>query len=355
MNDTTTVPPIAKDCYLKPNPKTRVTASDAGRMNAAVRQATFEVRVRDTTDRFPGRPRHRKASPSRRRHPNIDVKIIEHIQALAKHAVTPLLCAHEPIGAAALVGPYRYTTQPLGTIQGQQDRQNQRDLNLRAYAAAASNDLFGLDRSQFVVVPAWEDSLDGVKALALSAITHDMGGAPVTVKLDARVVASALTSEQGPATFMRERIARKLASQGLSSRDWFFALESTPDRRLHLHGVVVPRAIGEERRGEIEQWRAALKQAGGNLDPKGRPVKFSDWGPVPMGWGAYCSKHRLATQAHLGQHGADRCSTLFATNALRTKAKGWLAHERAINATAHSRLLEGRVGLGPLPTQPDRE
>lgn len=317
---------------MNQNTHARMGISDNVRMAAAVRQATFALRIRDTTDRFPGRSRHKKASPHRRRHPNIDVKIVEHVQSLAKHSVAPLLCASLPAGATPLVGPYKYTVDPLGTVRNLTDQQSERHFKLKAYAAASANDLFGTERTQHVVVPAWEDSLDGVKAIALAAVGHAMDGLPATVKLHARVIGAALSAKSGAATYLRERIGKKLAGHGLQGRDWFFAIESTPDRRLHLHGVIVPHKAGTERGVEIEQWRAALKEVGGHLDPRGRPVQFTAWGTVAMGWGAYCSKHRLATQSHLGESDSRRSATLLATNSMRSRARQWYEHERDANA-----------------------
>ncbi len=169
----------------------------------------------------------------------------------------------------------------------------------------------------------WDHTGDRMKALAWGLALKERSGTTFSLHLSEAVIAMAEGSQLGFATFLRDRIKRKLRHHLGQDRtplpDFFFMVETKPGTPAHLHGgIIIPEAAGCE-----ALVRKALKAAGGDWGSSGRQLDLRSFTSA-IGWVRYVSKWRLTTTLEL----QDR-NIVAATSGLRALASAWYKRARS--------------------------
>jgi len=283
---------------------------------------------------------------NRRRNPNADVRFSLLAHSLGSHGVRPFLvrpttAADAPpvIRTKLFLQTYKLSIEPLKAGA----RKNfiswsggQGELQLAATGRILS-DYPQLIR-QFggtppptiemngesilpIEVPPWSDTLEGMKAVALSVAGKQLGHRPVNIRLSKSTQAKALANPNGPASFLQSEISRRLRRAGFKDASFALFIDTNIKSNLHLHGCIGLPDADLHKPADRRRALTALKplcEPGDN-----RAILFKRWTDYPEGFGGYMAKYALVTKGELRATGAKPRVTLKSGKIGSVAAKWW--------------------------------
>jgi hypothetical protein len=165
--------------------------------------------------------------------------------------------------------------------------------------------------------PLWEKATPVLKSHYWQQSVSEAGGVPFVVNFNPDVIARAEGSAKGAFTVLRDRVRDALKAEFGQAMDFWCALDTDADGRLHIHGGII--ASPQDR----DRLRNALKRAGGRWTHKRgekRQVWIGEHGD--SGWGTYSVRNNDAVRQQVGQRG------VYASGSIKRRAEALYGQDR---------------------------
>lgn len=145
----------------------------------------------------------------------------------------------------------------------------------------------------------WDKTTIPLKVMAMAVVGAEQGAQTINLRLSPDIQKKARAAKKGPASYMQERIRKRLQHAFGKDKcpDFWFVIETDPLDQFHLHGMVVtPSSVGAR-----ELVDRALREAGGPWKAEGghQYQQVSDDPSEPLGWASYVVKQLNLSSARM--------------------------------------------------------